>query len=169
VNAREETVDQYSGRGGSALADGSRMIHVMQRLSPDKWTEATGDVLEGDDAGFVLARPKMTWCPPQPHLYLKRTGYLFSHFDHVGGTAGAMRVNQIADEKVWQFLRDEFLKDRKHTQNSLEDAKVLSQKATRQAVGRLLKDRRVMREDLGLGGRGGAHHFLRPTDLNVTT
>lgn len=164
ANARDRTLDQYSGRGGSALADGSRMVHVLCRLTPDEWTEATGYMLEGDEAGFLLARPKMTWCPPQPDIYIMRRGYVFTRFDHIGETAGAMRVNQIADDKVWQFLKDEYLNGIKHTQNSVEDAKVLPQKATRQAVKRLLKDQRLASEDLGTGGRGGARHFLRPMD-----
>lgn len=169
ANAREETLDQYSGRGGSALSDGSRMIHILQRMAPDKWTETTGDTLDGDDAGFVLARPKMTWCPPQPHIYLKRHGYLFTLFDQIGETEGAARVNQLTEDKVWLFLRDEWLAGRKYTQNTLEDAKVLPQKATRQTVHRLLASGRLSKEDTGNGGRGGAHHVLRPTEQPMTT
>jgi RecA-family ATPase len=145
------------------------MVHVLQRLSPEKWTEATGDVLEGDDSGFVFARPKMTWCPPQPRIYLKRHLYTFERYDHIGETAGATRVNQIADDRVWLFLRDEFAKGIRHTQNSVEDSKVLPQKATRQAVQRLLKDGRVSKDELGNGGRGGARHYLRPIELPITT
>jgi len=168
-NARNKTTDQYSGRGGSALADGSRMVHVLQRVTPDEWTSATGDVLEGEDAGFVFARPKMTWCPPQPDIYLKRHLYTFERYDHIGESAGAQRVNQLADDKVWQFLKDEWLAGRRHTQNTLESAKVLPQKATRQAVQRLLAQGRITKEDAGTGGRGGAHHFLRPIELPMTT
>jgi len=168
-NARNKTTDQYSGRGGSALADGSRMVHVLQRISPDEWTNATGDILEGEDAGFVFARPKMTWCPPQPDIYLKRHLYTFERYDHIGETAGAQRVNEIADDKVWQFLKAEWLAERRHTQNTLESAKVLPQKATRQAVQRLLAQGRITKEDAGTGGRGGAHHFLRPIELPMTT
>lgn len=167
-NARNKTTDQYSGRGGSALADGSRMVHVLQRVTPDEWTTATGDVLEGEDAGFVLARPKMTWCPPQPDIYIKRHHYIFHRFDPVGETEGARRVNQLADEKVLQFLKDEWVAGRRHTQNTLEGAKVLPQKATRQAVARLLAQGRVSKEGGG-SGRGGAHHFLRPSDGSMTT
>lgn len=164
-NARNKTTDQYSGRGGSALADGSRMVHVLQRLGPDEWTSATGDVLENEDAGFVLARSKMTWCPPQPNIYLKRHRYLFTRHDHIGETAGAQRVNQLADDKVWQFLKEEWLRGKQHTQNTLESEKVLPQKATRQAVQRLLAQGRLSKEDVGSGGRGGAHHFLRPNEM----
>jgi RecA-family ATPase len=168
-NARNKTTDQYSGRGGSALADGSRMVHVLQRLNPDDWTEATGDELQGDDVGFVLARPKMTWCPPQPDIYLKRHGYLFSRFDHIGETAGVSVAVSITANKVWQFLKDEFLRGTKHTQNSLVKAKVASQPATRHAVERLIADGRLAYEDMGHGGRGGARHYLRPIELSLTT
>jgi hypothetical protein len=164
ANARERTLDQYSGRGGSALADGSRMVHVLGRLTADEWTEATGDQLDEVDAAFVLSRPKMTWCAPQPDIYIKRHGYIFHRYDHIGEVAGASRVHQIADEKVWQFLKEQWAQGIKHTQNTVEDAKVLSQKATRLSVKRLLKDYRVVREESGTGGRGGAHYYLRPID-----
>ena len=91
------------------------MIHILQRMAPDKWTETTGDTLDDEDAGFVLARPKMTWCPPQPHIYLKRHRYLFTRFDQIGETDGAARVNQMTEDKVWLFLRDEWLAGRKPT------------------------------------------------------
>jgi regulatory protein RepA len=168
-NARNRTTDQYSGRGGSALADGSRMVHVLQRLSPNEWTEATGDVLEGDDSGFVLARPKMTWCPPQPDVYLRRHGYCFHRVAAVEATDGASTVTRINAEKLHQFLKDEFVKGIKHTGRTLEAAKLLPQKATREAVQRLVADGRVASEDLGNGGRGGARTYLRPLDLPMTT
>lgn len=50
ANARDASLDQYSGRGGSALADGARMVHVLQRLDHEAWTEATGDELTIDSA-----------------------------------------------------------------------------------------------------------------------
>ncbi|MEO5493032.1 MAG: AAA family ATPase [Sphingomonas sp.] len=168
-NARNSTLDQYSGRGGSALADGSRTVHVLQRVDADPWTQATGDVLQEAESGFVLARPKITWAEPQPDIYIKRQGYVFTRFALVGASEGAKTVNTINDNKIWQFLKDEFLKDIKHTQNSTEDAKVLPQKATRQAIERLIKDNRLSYEELGTGGRGGARQFLRPIDLPTTT
>ncbi|TAN52560.1 MAG: hypothetical protein EPN26_07845 [Rhodospirillales bacterium] len=145
------------------------MVHVLQRLGPDEWTSATGDVQEDEDAGFVLARSKMTWCPPQPDIYLKRHRYVFTRHDHIGETAGTQRVNQLADDKVWQFLKDEWLCGKRHTQNTLESAKVLPQKATRQAVQRLLAQGRLSKEDVGSSGRGGAHHYLRPNEMPMTT
>lgn len=96
ANARDASLDQYSGRGGSALADGARMVHVLQRLDHEAWTEATGDELTDDDSGFVLARPKMTWCRPQPHIYLKRRGYVFERFDAVAATGGTVARPVVA-------------------------------------------------------------------------
>jgi len=168
-NARNKTTDQYSGRGGSALADGARMVHVLQRLNPDQWTEATGDELQDDDVGFVLARPKMTWCAPQPDIFLKRHGYLFTRFDHIGETAGVSAAVTIVANRVWRFLKDELLKGTRYTQNSLVKAKVASQAATRLAVERLITEGRVVYEDMGNGGRGGARHYLRPIELSLAT
>ena len=37
ANARDKALDQYAGRGGSALSDGARMIAVMQPLDPVEW------------------------------------------------------------------------------------------------------------------------------------
>ncbi|WP_269218939.1 AAA family ATPase [Brevundimonas vesicularis] len=167
-NARNRTTDQYSGRGGSALSDGARMIHVLQRLDAEEWTKATGDLLQEAESGFILARPKMTWCRPQPNIYLKRSSYTFRRYDHIGETEGAQRVNQIAEDKIWKFVADEWLAGRRHTQNTLQDAAVMPQKATRQTVARLLAQGRLMKEDAG-GGRGGAHHFLRPCEVQITT
>ncbi len=167
-NAREEALDQYAGRGGSALADGARMVHVLQRLTPEKWTEATGNELADEETGFVLARPKMTWCPPQPHVYLKRRGYVFERHD-AAGTDGVKTIYAIMDAKVWQFVKDEWERGVKHTQNSICDMRLFPQSDTRKCVGRLLKDNRLAKEDVTGTGRGGAHHCLRPIELPVTT
>lgn len=167
-NARNRTTDQYSGRGGSALSDGARMIHVLQRLDPEDWTKATGDLLQESESGFILARPKMTWCRPQPDIYLKRRSYTFHRHDHIAETDGAQRVNQIAEDKVWKFIADEWQAGRRHTQNTVQDARVLPQQATRKTVARLLAQGRLSKEDAG-GGRGGAHHFLRPCEVQKTT
>jgi RecA-family ATPase len=41
-NARAGTTDQYSGRNGSALPDGARMVAVLNKMSTDAFYEATG-------------------------------------------------------------------------------------------------------------------------------
>lgn len=165
ANARDASLDQYSGRGGSALADGARMVHVLQRLDHEAWTEATGDELADDDSGFVLARPKMTWCPPQPHIYLKRRGYVFERFDAVAATEGAGAVIDRDAEKVFQFLREEYLQGKKYSQNDLMHLKLMSNGRLRAAVSRLKADNRLMDEKITTTGQGGARQFLRPMEL----
>lgn len=164
MNAREETLDQYSGRGGSALADGARMVHVLQRLTPDKWTEKTGDALGPNEGGFVLARPKMTWCEPQPDIYLKRHGYVFDRYDAVGPSEGAAANMKKNADLLWQLLRDDWEKGVKHSGRTLEAISPMPQKATRHTLHRLLDDGRVVTETAASSGRGGAHSHLRPVD-----
>ncbi|SNS48099.1 hypothetical protein SAMN06295912_107107 [Sphingomonas laterariae] len=163
ANARDKTTDQYSGRGGSALADGARMVHVLQRLTPAEWTQATGDSLGPDDSGFVLARPKMTWCPPQPDIYIKRRGYGFERIAAVDPTEGAGAITRQYADKVDQFLREEFLKGNKHTGRTLAELKLMPRQALRSAIERLMTDGRLVSEAVTTG-RGGARTFLRPID-----
>jgi RecA-family ATPase len=164
ANAREETLDQYSGRGGSALADGARMVHVLQRLTPDKWTERTGDTLAEKEGGFVLARPKMTWCEPQPDIYLKRHGYVFQRYEAVTPSEGAAAAMRKNSDLLWQLLRDEWEKGVRHTGRTLETISPIAQKATRNTLHRLVDDGRVVYEESASSGRGGAHKHLRPVD-----
>lgn len=161
ANARDETLDQYSGRGGSALADGARMVHVLQRLTPDKWTERTGDALASDEGGFVLARPKMTWCEPQPDIYIKRRGYVFDRFAAVDPSEGAAANMRKNADTLWQLLRDEWEKGVRHSGRTLEAISPMPQKATRQTLHRLLDDGRVVTEAAASSGRGGSEAGAR--------
>jgi phage/plasmid primase-like uncharacterized protein len=76
-NARDKTTDQYTGRGGSAFSDGARMVHVLQPLDAAAWRKSTGTDLEPGDSGLILARPKMSYTPPQGEILLRRSGYAF--------------------------------------------------------------------------------------------
>lgn len=101
ANAREKAIDQYSGRGGSALADGSRMVQVMQSLTPDEWQAATGGMLADGETGFVIARPKLSYAPKLPQLYVRRAGWSFAT---VQGQHPA-ECSAKADEVFMRLLR----------------------------------------------------------------
>jgi hypothetical protein len=120
ANARERTLDQYSGRGGSAFADGSRMVLVLQPLPPDKWQEATGDTLADDETGLILARPKMSYCPPPGDIFIRRTGYSFKRVEPVASTKSARTA--AAAEQVLNLIKHELKEGRRHTKNTLEHA-----------------------------------------------
>ena len=79
ANARDSTLDQYSGRGGSAMPDGARMVTVLQPLDASKWQDACGESLLDGEIGLVLARPKLSYVPPMPDILLCRKGYVFRH------------------------------------------------------------------------------------------
>lgn len=100
-NAREKTRDQYSGRGGSAMADGARMVHVIQPLAAGEFEPETDEILRDGESGLVLAQPKMSFCKPQPDLFLRRRGF---HYDFIPQTGGGGGV-ELAPQEQAEFLR----------------------------------------------------------------
>ena len=81
ANARSKTMDQYSGRSGSALPDGSRMVHVLQPWedSDEKLTPPYGFTIASGETALILARAKGSYHAKQPRIWLKRKGYAFEH------------------------------------------------------------------------------------------
>lgn len=80
-NARSATTDQYSGRNGSALPDGSRMVAVLVKMKPEAFYEATGVRLILKETGLVLSLHKLSYCAQQPDIYIHRRDYLFEAVD----------------------------------------------------------------------------------------
>jgi RecA-family ATPase/phage/plasmid primase-like uncharacterized protein len=164
VNGREKTLDQYSGRGGSAFADGSRMVHVLQNMTPSEWQEATGDELAESQSGLILARPKMSYCPPPGDILIRRTGFLFERVDRVDNSKG--RQTERRSNQVLQLIVNELNQGRRHSQHSLEligcglsRAELKSSLAWLEATGRVEERKR---NDTG---KGGARRYLHPIGL----
>jgi RecA-family ATPase len=78
VNGRERSTDQYSGRGGSALPDGSRMVAVLTPIDAGEWRKRTGTELEATQSGILLSLPKLSFCRPQSDVLILRDGYAMS-------------------------------------------------------------------------------------------
>jgi RecA-family ATPase len=162
-NAREKTTDQYSGRGGSALPDGCRMVSVTQPMSAEEWHKATGDTLAPGENGTVLSRPKLSYCPPQSDLYLKRTGYAFSVVEPAASDKGAILRRRA--KQVIQFLKDEMRLERLHSKNTLESTiSGMSRSEARDAMRWLLENGYLTQEERGDTHPGGAKHYLHPHD-----
>jgi hypothetical protein len=165
ANARERTLDQYSGRGGSAFADGSRMVLVLQNLPPEEFEKATGQTLADGETGMILARPKMSYCPPAGDIFIHRSGFAFNRVE-VFQTTKAARVQATADQ-VFNLLRHEMKEGRRHTKNTLEhaDAGSLKRADIRAALARLEADGRIEFRD---GPRGekkrGPQKYLHPVE-----
>ena len=104
ANARLSTTDQYSGRNGSALPDGSRMVAVLIKCSVATFCAETGinlDVLDGE-TGLKLVLPKNSFCEQQPDIYLYRRGFRFSTVPALDESARATNA-----EKAKQVSKDE--------------------------------------------------------------
>lgn len=154
-NARDKAKDQYAGRGGSAFADGSRMVLVLQNVSPDEWCAETGKNLEEKETGLVLARPKMSYCPPQEEILICRTEYRFEHIERVE-TTQAVELERTG-EQIWQLLKDELQKGKYHSKNFLEHLDTgLSRVNVRGAVSLLIASRRIEERNI-------------PSSTNITT
>lgn len=120
--ARNKIIDQYSGRGGSALADGSRMTAVLQPWDKDDKHQPPPECDPDKNSSItILARPKLSYSPPNlPLIWVKRTGYRFEHYidypidPEVNTKAKAAQVKQ--------FLTHELSQDRYYTKRHLEDS-----------------------------------------------
>jgi RecA-family ATPase len=120
ANAREKKMDQYAGRGGSALADGSRMTVVLATWEPGdtKHQLPAGLVPDKDSSITILARAKLSYSPPNlPLIWIKRTGFKYEHFVEL----------KISDEdcdearrtQLVRFISHELSQEHYHTKTSL--------------------------------------------------
>lgn len=161
-NARNKTVDQYSGRGGSAFADGSRMVHVLQSVPADEWRDATGEDLGPNETGLILARPKMSYCPPPGDILIRRNGYLFTRVEPV--TTGKVIALQRSADLLFNLIANELKSGHLHTRNTLEAMKAcdLSRPKIRNAVDWLISTGRLEDRPRPNAGAQGAKKYLHP-------
>lgn len=161
ANAREKTTDQYSGRGGSAFADGCRMVHVLQPLPPEDWRKATGDELRPGESGIVLARPKMSYCTPQREIYVKRTGYRFEPIQPTENDT--LTVLEERADRIHALMLAELSRGRYPTRNSLEALDTgLRRAELRSVLSWLESTARVQHRDIPGAGSRGARKYLHP-------
>lgn len=156
ANARDKALDQYAGRGGSALSDGARMIAVMQPLDPVEWEQETGTRLAAGEAGIVMALPKLSYCRPQDPIFIRRNGYAFAQ--EAVSKRSFEQVSAATAEQVFQFIAHELSEGRRHTQNTLQDVRRemnLSRDDVRAAVGRLKAAGRLI--PVGTAGKPDYH------------
>ena len=160
-SARLQTTDQYAGRGGSAFADGSRMVHVLQPLDSGEWLKATGDTLQERETGLIFARPKISHAPPQQPIYLKRIGHLFVQYGISEDKNAALTANS---EMVLELIKSEIADGRLPTGRSLDALQSgLKQRELRSAIEWLRTSGRVI-DARNAKGRGGVRSYLKPTD-----
>lgn len=167
ANARNGTTDQYSGRGGSALPDGSRMTTVLARWESSDTTHGRpppGCKPEPESSITILVRAKLSYAPPDlPQLWIKRTGFRFEHFAELRQSpeeAAAARADQIE-----RYLISQHKQGRYWTARQLEDAPDLDmpRKALREALTALQVSGRLVPVKLPKAlCQGSRTTYLRP-------
>jgi RecA-family ATPase len=117
-NARDRTTDQYTGRGGSALPDGSRMVSVITSMNASEFQRETGQALLDGETAMLMSLPKLTYAPMQPPVIIRRKGYIFEYVPTHRKTPEEVVVEQEAG--LLAYIRNEWGRGMKHNQTSLE-------------------------------------------------
>lgn len=165
--ARDKIIDQYAGRGGSALADGARMVVVMQPLAGKDWTKHTGGLLTERESGFVMAFPKLSYCSPRPPVFFKRSGYRFQQVDGVLDQAPDKVLEGVAD-RLHEFLLAEAAAGRAYSRTELDACTQklgVTRMELRNACSTLQTAGRVVYHDVR--GKTGSHYValsIAPND-----
>ncbi len=174
ASARDGAEDAYVGRGGSALADGSRIVHALRSVTEDEQSGAPMTALaalrEAEHGALLrMATPKMSHAPRPPALWIVRDGWRFQAFREVRRDPDAERQAQV--EQVHQFLVSETKAGRRHTKRSLRELSAelgMARRAVEACVARLEAERRVFSIPLPASerpARGGKTSFLCPAEL----
>ncbi len=150
--ARDKVTDQYAGRGGSALADGARMVVVIQPLTSKEWGKSTGTVLADGETGLIMAFPKLSYCKAQASIYIRRRGFEFRMETSVV-REDPDEVKRRDAQRLHEFLLNEKDQNRLYTMTELEKAadKIhMTRAELRDARTLLINDGRLIYH----GGRG---------------
>ncbi len=128
-NARNGSLDQYSGRGGSAFSDGCRMVNVLSSMGNAMKNPPDGfEILPGDSA-FVMARPKLSYAKPQPNIWIRRHGWAFDYFVEQPQDEDEILSRNM--ERIASFLKEELHHGRKYTKSNLEETQLKELKMTK--------------------------------------
>jgi hypothetical protein len=169
AHARGGETDQYAGRGGSALADAARAVHVLT-------THARTAGITGEDvaAGRILRLhvSKLTDAErPAAPFWIRRTGWRFDWLQP-RTTSPAEREAAAVAELVAVLTTDAAAGVR-HTQNTIERLvgsnrlqRIQSRGELRAALRAAMDQDLIRREPLppDQKGRGGRTTYLNPKD-----
>jgi hypothetical protein len=145
------------------------MVTILSSARDCALTPPDDFELGPNESGFVLARAKLSFTPPQPNIWVRRNGYQFQHFVEQPENP-AETMNRDAD-KVEAFLKQELLHGRKYTANTLDSASdklKLSRKRVRAALSQLDVTGRVIVCALPKEERMGQRKsFLKPMSYSA--
>lgn len=169
ANARASAIDQYASRGGTALPDGCRMVTILSSVNGENHgTPPEGFSLAPGDSGFIMARAKLSYAPPQPNIWIRRRGFAFDYF--VEERRGADETLTRDADRIAEFIADELTHGRKYTPNTLEQSRKikLSRTRLRSALANLEVSGRLVEHDLPTKERHGKRKtYLHPLDQSA--
>ena len=153
--------DQFAGRGGTALPNGCRIIHILQPMNAKEWMERTGEPLAPNENAISLSRPKLSYCPPQDEIFIRRSGYRFEALERAPDDPTAKVKRDAAT--VYDFLLKQHIGGERLTQNALFASDLgLSKNRIKGAMARLFDRGEVVSKKIDPPPTNGAREFLFP-------
>lgn len=118
--ALEKAAHQYAGRGGTALSDGARMVHVINVLDDDEFTRHTGHPLADGETALRLSCPKLSYAPRgDAPIFIVRQGYDFRRVHAAPAQTKEERMAAMG-EQMARFILADSRAGRRHTRHTLE-------------------------------------------------
>lgn len=144
-------LSQFSGRGGTALANHSRVVRTLLKLNETEYKEETGRELGENEIAMLCNVSKFSDGSPildKPFVILRK-GYTFERVDCLDKSEYE-KSNDVSKEKdtVYQWLKANSTEERPVTQKDLVDVMVLAgiKKTTTRSVVTILKLDRLIEE-----------------------
>jgi RecA-family ATPase len=144
------------------------MVSVLQPLSAEEWSKAAGSSLLPGETGMVLARPKLSYCPPAPDILISRKGYEFASVTRTFRSKTEELEGTCA--QLLRALEHDLTLGRQHTQNSLQALGIGGTRAEiRDAVSTLLAQGRIEHAEMAGKVARGARKYLRPVVAPISS
>jgi len=159
---KDKQQSQYSGRGGSAFADGCRMVAGISEC--ERSSLPYGLKTKPTSTAFVLARHKTTYSAKQPDLFIIRDGYEFSYVAKEIGNADDVFESQKRQLQNWIY-QAERSKNLLLAKSAIEDGYLkelgMTKQTFRSALTQLISEQIVIEMDLPEHLKKGARkHYL---------
>jgi len=120
--ARSAFKDQYTGRGGTALPDGSRMVAVLTPVEDHSIAPAPLHPLLADGGQLLeLSLPKLSYCPPQQPILIARQGWRLEWAERPSDAEIAAERDREDEAAVLRFIQSALDRGEKHTRRSIEE------------------------------------------------
>ena len=168
---KEKQQSQYSGRGGSAFADGCRMVAGVSLC--ERSMLPMGVKIQPTSTTLLLARHKTTYCAKQPDLFIIRDGYEFSYAAKEMENPSELFESQKRQVQNWIYQaersRNLFL-----AKSAIEDGYLkeigITKQNFRSALAQLLSEQIIIEMDLPESLKKGArkHYLHAMADSSMT-